>query len=58
MAEQPTSVRLTREVREEIAREAAERQWSISTTINEILKQWFDWHRRRQAALAQKKAKP
>lgn len=38
----PTSIRLARELREDLQKEARERRWSLTTLIEEILKSWRD----------------
>ncbi len=45
----PTSVRLPREVKQALLKEAAERRWSFTLLVQHILEEWIKW-RKRQAA--------
>lgn len=42
----PTSIRLPREVKDALKKEATARRWGVSELIQEILKQWLAWQKK------------
>jgi len=45
-ADQPTSVRFSRETLEALQKAADERRWGVSALVRYISEQWLDWHKK------------
>ncbi len=44
----PTSIRLAPDLKRALKREADKRRWGVSELVQEILKQWFTWQKKRE----------
>lgn len=45
---QPTSIRLSREMKQALQREADARRWPLSWVIEELIRQWMAWKKKQK----------
>lgn len=45
-ADQPTSVRFSRETLDALQKEAEKRRWGVSALVRYISEQWLEWSRK------------
>ncbi len=45
---QPTSIRLSREMKQALEKEAEAKRWPVSWVLEDLIRQWIEWKKKQK----------